>query len=87
MDPKEIRQWVHQAKQEPNSAKAPTVEAEREENPAQGKRQEAQCAGNRNSEKLTQQKAHVAVSDSRRPPVKVGGPRCYGWRDICLTKS
>ena len=23
-----------------------------------------------------------SVSDSRRPPVKVGGPRCCGWSDI-----
>ena len=23
-----------------------------------------------------------SVSDSRRPPVKVGGPRSYGWRDM-----
>ena len=22
------------------------------------------------------------VSDSRRPPVKVRGPRSYGWRDL-----
>jgi hypothetical protein len=28
-----------------------------------------------------------SVSDSRRPPVKVGGPRSYGWKDIWLTKS
>ena len=26
-------------------------------------------------------------SDSRRPPVKVGGPLPYGWKDIWLTKS
>ena len=35
------------------------VEAKREENPAQGK---AHCAGNWDSEKQTQQKAHVAQS-------------------------
>ena len=23
-----------------------------------------------------------SASDSRRPPVKVGGPRSYGWRDM-----
>ena len=34
-----------QAQQEPNSAKAPTVGAEHEENPVWGKWQ-AQCAGN-----------------------------------------
>ena len=49
-----------QAQQEPNSAKAPTVEAKCEENPAQGKWQEAQHAGNQDSEKQTQKKAHVA---------------------------
>ena len=38
---------------------APTVEVEREENPAQGT---ANGAGNWNSEKQTQQKAHVAQS-------------------------
>ena len=36
---------------------APTVEVEREENPAQGK---ANGAGNRDSEKQTRQKAHMA---------------------------
>ena len=51
-----------QAKQEPKLAKPPTVEAEREENPAQGRWQEAQHAGNRNSGKRTQQKAHMAQS-------------------------
>ena len=44
----------------PNSAKAPAVEAECEENPAQGKWQEARHAGNRGSEKQTQKKAHVS---------------------------
>ena len=48
------------AQQEPDSVKAPAVEAEHEENPAQGKRQEAQHAGNWDSEKQTQQKAHAA---------------------------
>ena len=38
------------------------VEAERKENPAQGKWQEAQCAENKDSEKRTQQKAHTAQS-------------------------
>ena len=28
-----------------------------------------------------------SVSDSRRPLVKVEGPRPYGWKDIQLTKS
>ena len=38
---------------------APAVEAEREENPAQGT---AHCAGNQDSEKRIQQKAHAAQS-------------------------
>ena len=42
--------------------KAPAVEAEGEENPAQGKRREAQCAGNQDSRKQTQPKAHTAQS-------------------------
>ena len=40
-------------------SKAPAVEAEREENPAQGK---ACCAGNQDSKKRTQQKAHADQS-------------------------
>ena len=40
-------------------SKAPAVEAEREENPAQGK---AHRAGNQDSEKQTQQKARTAQS-------------------------
>ena len=51
-----------QAQQEPNSAKVPMVEAERKENPAQGKWQEAQCAGNWDIRKQTQQKALTAQS-------------------------
>ena len=51
-----------QAQQEPNSVKAPTLEAESEENPAQGKWQEAHSAGNWDSEKRIQQKPHVAQS-------------------------
>ena len=38
-----------QAQQKPNSVKASVVETECEENPALGKWQEAQCAGNRDS--------------------------------------
>ena len=44
------------------SVKAPTVEAEGEENPAQEKWQEAHHAGDRDREKRTQQKAHAAQS-------------------------
>ena len=51
-----------QAQQEPNSVKAPTLEAESEENPAQGKWQEAQYAGNWDSKTQTQQKDHAAQS-------------------------
>ena len=31
--------------------------------------------------------SHSSVSDSRRPLVRGGGPRSYGCRDRCLTKS
>ena len=51
-----------QAEQKPNSAKSPTVGAEHKENPAQGKSQEAQHAGNKDSKKWSQQKAHLAQS-------------------------
>ena len=51
-----------QAQQEPNLVKALTVEAEYEENPVQGKWQEAQNTGHCDSEKQTQQKAHAAQS-------------------------
>ena len=51
-----------QAQQEPNSAKVAMVEVEREENPVQGKWQEDHHAGNWDSEKRTQQKAHAAQS-------------------------
>ena len=56
--------WVDllavQGQQEPNLVKAPMVEAEHEENSAQGKWQEAHHAGNGDSEKQSQQKAHSA---------------------------
>ena len=51
-----------QAQQEPSLVKAPVVGAECKENPVQGKWQEAQHAGNWDSEKQTQQKAHAAQS-------------------------
>ena len=67
-----------QAQQKPSSMKAPMVEAEREENPVQGKWQEAHHAGNRDNENNLAESSGGSVSDSRRPPVKVGGPRSYG---------
>ena len=51
-----------QAQQEPISAKAPAARAEQEENPAQGKWQEAWRAGNWDSKTQTKQKAHAAQS-------------------------
>ena len=51
-----------QAQQKPNLVPASTVEAEHEENPAQGKWKEAHCAGNWDSKKQTHQKAHKAQS-------------------------
>ena len=38
-------------------------------------------------QKQTWQKTQAAQSDSRRPPVKLGGPHPYGCKDIWLTKS
>ena len=61
-------------------SEAPAEEAELEENPAQGK---AHRAGNWGSEKQNSAESpRGSASDSRRPPVKVGGPRSYGWRDM-----
>ena len=51
-----------QAQQEPNSVKAPMVEAEHKENPAQGKWQEAQHTGNWDSKKTNSEEPHVAQS-------------------------
>ena len=66
-------------------SEAPVEEAEHEENPAQGK---ARRAGNRDSGKANLAESSCgSASDSGRPPVKVGDPCSYGWRDICLMKS
>ena len=56
-----------------------TTSAEIKENPAQRK---AHHAGNQGSENKLSRKPMRLSSDSRRPPVKVGGPRSYGWRDM-----
>ena len=72
-----------QAQQEPNSAKAPRVEAEREENPVQ----EARRAGDQDSKKQTQKKAHAAqpeIPEDLRLSWEVLAPMAGG---ICLTKS
>ena len=58
---------------------APAVEAEREENPARGK---ARRSADRGSETGLSRKPTRPSSDSSRPPVKVGGPRSYGWKDM-----
>ena len=50
-----------QAQQKPNSEKAPTVEAECEENPVQCKWQEVQCAGNWDSKNKLSRK-HTQLS-------------------------
>ena len=71
----------------PNSAKAPVVEAGREENPAQGQWQEAECTRNGDSKTNSAESSHSSVSDSRKSPVKAGGPRSYGWKDVWLTKA
>ena len=74
-----------QAQQKPNLAKAHMVEAEHEENLVQWTRQ-AQHAGNQDSKNKLGRKLTQLISDSRRPPVKAGGPHSYGWKDIRLTK-
>ena len=56
-----------------------TTSAEIKENPAQRKDHHA---GNQGSENKLSRKPMRLSSDSRRPPVKVGGPRSYGWRDM-----
>ena len=81
-------QWGRdQTQQKPNLAEVHMVETEHEGNLAQWKWQEAQRAGNRDNKTNLAESSHDSVSDSRRPPVKVGGPHPYGWKDVWLTKS
>jgi len=57
---------------------------------------EIQCSGNDKKPSMLEtgtaktnsaESSYGSISDSRRPPVKVGGPHSYGWKDIWLTKS
>ena len=41
----------------------------------------------RTAKTISAESSHGSVSDSRRSPVKAGGPHSYGWKDIWLTKS
>ena len=76
--------WLKQPA-EANHSRSPTQRSSRGRSWTQRKRSagEGPSCG-----KLGQWKTNSAessqssVSDSRRPPVKVGGPRSYGWRDM-----
>ena len=69
--------WPSQAQQKYNSAKAPTVEAEGEENPAQGKSQEAQRAGNRSSKNALGRKL-------TRLSLRLQKTSCWGRKSLLL---
>ena len=62
-----------QAQPEPNSAKLPQWRRNAKK---------IQRKGRPIVPEPGQRKAHAAVSDPRRPPVKVRGPRSSGWRDM-----
>ena len=62
-----------QAQPEPNSAKLPRWRRNAKK---------IQRKGRPIVPEPGQRKAHAAVSDPRRPPVKVRGPRSSGWRDM-----
>ena len=76
-----------QAQQKPNAVKAPEVEAEHEENPAEWEWQEAYRAGNRDSKNKLGRKLTQLSLRLQKTSVKVESPRSYGWKDIWLTKS
>ena len=66
-----------QAQQEPNLAKASKVEAKPKKTQCRGSDKKPSRLENRTA-KNKQQKLTRLISDSRRPLVKVGGPRSYG---------
>ena len=80
---------AEQAQQKPNLVKPPVKEAETEseKNPPQWKWQEAQGAGSQGAKTNLAESLHGSVSSSRRPPVKVGSPCSYGWKEVWLRKS
>ena len=82
---------------------APQGGAKHSRSPTQGKltwwkqnAKETQCSGSDKKPNVLEtgttrtnsaESSRGSVSDSRRPPVKVGGPHPYVWKDIWLTKS
>ena len=74
-----------QAQQKPNSVKAPTVEAELKKAQSSGSDKKPSVLETGTTKANSAEMSHS--SGSRRPPIKVGGPHSYGWRDIFLTKS
>ena len=76
-----------QAQQKPNSAKAPVVEAEHKKTQHSGSDNKPTMLETETAKTDSAESSHDSVSDSRRPQVHVGDPRCYGWKDIWLTKA
>ena len=74
-----------QAQQKPNSVKAPVVEAELKKTQHSGSDKKTSGLETGTTKANSAERSHS--SGSRRPPIKVGGPRSYGWKDIWLTKS
>ena len=64
--------------------KGPTVEAEHEENPRSGSDKKPSMLKTGTAKKNLAESSCSSVLDSIRPPVKVGGPHPYGWKDIWL---
>ena len=72
-----------QAQQEPNSVKPPIVEAEkRRKSSAREVPRGPSCWRPGEWKTNSAESSRSSASDSRRPPVKVGGPCFYGWRDM-----
>jgi hypothetical protein len=67
--------------------KASVVETECEENPALGTDKKPSVLETGTAKINSAESSHGSVSDFRRPLVKVGDTRSYGWKDIWLTKS
>ena len=76
-----------QAQQKPNLAKAPAWKLTGKKTQHRGNEKKPSIVETRTAKINAAESSRDSVSDSRRPPVKVGGPHTYGWKDICLTKS
>ena len=77
---------TRRAQQEPNSAKAPAVEVEHEENPVQGSDKKTRVLETDIKNKLGRKHTRLSVR-FQKPFDCVGGPHSYGWKDIWLIKS